>query len=80
MRVTAFRNRCIASGSCVLACAQVFGQRDSDGTVEILQEQPPLELLQKVRYAVESCPAQVFVAEDEGNISELTLTTNDQDM
>jgi ferredoxin len=80
MRVTALRNRCIASGSCVLACAQVFDQSEVDGTVELLQEHPPLELLQKVRNAVAACPAQVFVAKDEDNTSELTLTTNDVDM
>lgn len=80
MKVIALRNRCIASGSCVLATNQVFSQRESDGVVELLQEHPSLDLLQKVRQAVAACPAQVFVVEEEDNLSELTLTTNDEDM
>ena len=80
MRVIAMRNRCIASGSCVLACSQVFTQRESDGVVEILQAEPPLDLWKKVQNAVDACPAQVFVVEDEENLSELTLETNDEDL
>ncbi|HEX4203718.1 MAG TPA: ferredoxin [Ktedonobacteraceae bacterium] len=80
MKVTALTNRCIASGACVLACSQAFGQRESDGTVEILQEHPSLDLLKKVQQAVAACPSQVFVVEEEGDLSELTLTTNDEEM
>jgi ferredoxin len=79
MRVTAFTNRCIASGSCVLVCSQVFSQHESDGVVEVLQEHPPLTLLEKVRQAVNACPSLALEAEDEENTSELTITTNDQD-
>jgi ferredoxin len=80
MKVTALTNRCIASGSCVLATGQVFSQRESDGVVEILQERPSLDLLKKVRQAVAACPAQVFVIEEEEDLSELTLTTNDEEI
>lgn len=80
MKVTALTNRCIASGSCVLACSQVFSQRESDGVVELLQERPSLDLLKKVQRAVAACPSQVFVVEEEDNLSELMLTTNDQEM
>lgn len=80
MRVTALTNRCIASGACVLACSQVFNQRESDGVVELLQEHPSLDLLKKVQYAVSACPSQVFVVDKEDDLSELTLTTNDEDM
>ncbi len=80
MRVIALTSRCIASGSCVLSCPQVFDQRDSDGTVHVLQEHPSLDLLQKVQKAVNMCPAQVFITEDEENTSELTIVENDQDM
>jgi len=31
MRVIASTDKWIASGSCVLVCPQVFGQRDEDG-------------------------------------------------
>lgn len=80
MKVIALTNRCIASGACVLAASQVFSQRDSDGVVELLQERPSLDQLQKVRQAVAACPSQVFVVEEEDDLSELTLTTNDEEM
>lgn len=80
MKVVALTSRCIASGSCVLACSQVFSQRDSDGVVELLQERPPLALLKKVQHAVASCPAQVFVVEEEDDLSSLSLSTNDEDL
>jgi ferredoxin len=44
MRVIASTDKFIASGSCVLACPQVFGQRDEDGVVHILHEHPSLDL------------------------------------
>ena len=79
MKVTAFTNRCIASGSCVLTCSQVFNQRESDGVVELLQEHPPLDLLKKVQQAVMACPAQVFEVAEEEDLSQLSLSTNDTD-
>ncbi|GHO50489.1 ferredoxin [Ktedonospora formicarum] len=78
MKVIALRNRCIASGACVLAASQVFNQRDSDGVVELVQEHPSLDQLQKVQQAVVACPSQVFVVEEEDDLSELTLTTDDE--
>jgi ferredoxin len=80
MKVTALTNRCIGSGACVLACRQVFSQRESDGVVELLQERPPLELLQKVQKAAAACPAHVFIVEEEDDRAQLTLATNEQDL
>jgi ferredoxin len=80
MKVVALRNRCIASGACTLAASQVFDQRESDGVVELLQEHPSLDQLQQVRQAIAACPSQVFVVEEEDNLSELRLSTNDEDM
>nr|BBH85505.1 ferredoxin [Thermosporothrix sp. COM3] len=79
MKVTAFTDRCIASGSCVLACPQVFDQRETDGVVRVLQERPPLELLEKVKNAAFVCPAQVFTVEDEENTSELIVVEDDSE-
>jgi ferredoxin len=42
-RVIADRDKCIASGACVLACSDVFVQ-DEDGIVVVLQELPLVEL------------------------------------
>jgi ferredoxin len=65
MRVIASTYKCIASGACVLAYPQVFGQRDEDGVVHIVHEHPSHDLLNRVRQAVELCPALVFRMEDE---------------
>ena len=73
MRVIASTDKCIASGSCVLTCPEVFGQRDEDGVVSLLQEHPPITLLKRVRQAVELCPACVFRLEDEEQTAELTI-------
>ena len=80
MKVLALTNRCIASGACVLAASQVFSQRESDGVVELLQERPSRDRLKQVQQAVAACPAQVFVVEEEDDLSQLTLTINDQEM
>jgi ferredoxin len=80
MRVIAFTDKCIASGSCVLACPQVFTQRESDGVVDVLNGHPPLELLKKVKQAVGLCPAQVFTIEDEENTTELTVVVDDREL
>jgi ferredoxin len=78
MRVIAYTQKCIASGNCVLTCSNVFEQRDSDGTVYVLNERPALTLLKKVRQAADLCPGQVFTIEDEANESELIVVENDQ--
>jgi ferredoxin len=78
VRVIAYTQKCIAGGNCVLACSDVFDQRDSDGTVHVLNERPALSLLKKVRQAVDLCPGQVFTIEDEANESELVVIENDQ--
>lgn len=78
MRVIAYTQKCIAGGNCVLTCSDVFEQRDSDGTVHVLNERPSLALLEKVRQAVDLCPAQVFSIEDEASASELVIVENDQ--
>lgn len=80
MRIIAFIDKCIASGSCVLTCPEVFTQRDSDGVVDVLDEHPPLELLKKVKQAVGLCPAQVFTIEDEENTTELTVVVDDREL
>jgi ferredoxin len=78
VRVIAYTQKCIAGGNCVLACSDVFEQRDSDGTVHVLNEWPSLALLENVRQAVDLCPSQVFSIEDEANESELVVVENDQ--
>lgn len=78
MRVIASTQKCVAGGICVLTCSDVFEQRDSDGTVHVLNERPSLALLEKVRQAVDLCPGQVFHIEDEENETELIVVESNQ--
>jgi ferredoxin len=61
-RVIADRDKCIASGACVLACPDVFEQ-DEDGIVVVLNELPPAELADAVDAALRACPAAVIEVE-----------------
>jgi ferredoxin len=61
-RVIADRDKCIASGACVLACPDVFEQ-DDDGIVVVLQALPPVGLWDMVDAAVRACPAAVIETE-----------------
>jgi ferredoxin len=49
MQVVVDQDKCIASGQCVLAAAGVFDQRDEDGIVVLLNNNPPAELHEAVR-------------------------------
>lgn len=65
MRITIDRTRCCGSGNCVLIAPQVFDQCEADGTVLVLDAQPPAEHARAVLEAVRVCPTQaITVAED----------------
>jgi ferredoxin len=57
MKVTVDQDKCIGSGQCVAATAQVFDQRDEDGIVVLLNAHPPAELAADVEHAARACPA-----------------------
>jgi ferredoxin len=57
MNVTVSQDRCVSSGQCVLLAPDVFDQRDEDGAVVLLQDQPPAESHDNVRLAARVCPA-----------------------
>ena len=46
---------CEGHGLCVAACPDVF-QLDDDGTLDLLQSEPPAELEAQVRSAAALCP------------------------
>ncbi|MFF1736322.1 ferredoxin [Streptomyces sp. NPDC058247] len=50
-------DKCCGAGQCVLAAPEVFDQRDEDGIVVLLDENPPEEQYESVRQAAAVCPA-----------------------
>ena len=60
MRVIVDQTRCVASGQCVLAAGAVFDQDEEDGTVFLLDANPPPELHDAVFRAAALCPAQAI--------------------
>ena len=57
MRVTVDRDKCVASGQCVLTAADVFDQGDDDGLVLLLNDHPSAERWADVKQAAALCPA-----------------------
>jgi ferredoxin len=57
MKVSADTAVCLAAGQCALMLPAVFDQRDDDGVVVVLDEEPPAELHDAVRAAVLGCPS-----------------------
>lgn len=63
MKVTVDQNKCVASGHCVLAAADVFDQRDEDAIVVLLDPSPPDGLAEDVKQAAALCPALAITLE-----------------
>jgi ferredoxin len=63
MNVKADRDRCIASGSCVVECPQVFAL-DDEGLVVVLDANPDESLREAVQSAADICPAACIDVED----------------
>ncbi|MCW2914434.1 MAG: ferredoxin [Actinomycetia bacterium] len=57
MRVSVDQHKCIASGQCVLRVPEVFDQREEDGIVVLLNDNPPAELREAASQAAAICPA-----------------------
>lgn len=57
MRVRVDLERCVAAGNCVATAPDVFDQREEDGLVLLLHENPPPELHEAARRAASVCPA-----------------------
>ena len=57
MRVEIIRDKCIGSGSCEMLAPEVVEVGD-DGVVYALIEEPPADIENRVRQAVESCPTR----------------------
>ncbi|WP_327672715.1 MULTISPECIES: ferredoxin [unclassified Streptomyces] len=57
MKVEVDVPKCVASGQCVLIAPEVFDQRDEDGMVVLLDENPAPEHHDGVRESAAVCPA-----------------------
>ena len=64
MKVTIDADKCVASGQCVVAAAEVFDQRDEDGVVVLLNDNPPAGQAGDVRHAAAVCPALAIQIEE----------------
>lgn len=62
MQLEVDKDKCIASGACVLAAPTVFSQ-DEDGIVTLLVPEPGPDLEAKVSAAILACPAAVIWSE-----------------
>ena len=60
MKVMIDQDKCVASGQCVVSAEEVFDQRDEDGIVVLLTDNPPAELADNVREAAAICPAMAI--------------------
>jgi ferredoxin len=57
MEIKADTGVCIGAGMCVLTAPEVFDQSEDDGTVVLLDPDPPASLEAAVRRAVQMCPS-----------------------
>lgn len=64
MKVSVDANKCVSSGQCVRHATAVFDQRDEDGVVVLLNDNPPADLAGAVRSAAADCPAQAIHIEE----------------
>ncbi|MER5185256.1 ferredoxin [Streptomyces sp. NPDC002896] len=64
MKVVVDEEKCVAAGQCVAAAMDVFDQREDDGIVVLLNENPPAELADDVRQAAAVCPALAIRIEE----------------
>ena len=64
MKVAVDQNTCASSGNCVMNAPELFDQRDEDGVVVLLDENPPAEQADHARKAEAGCPALAIHIEE----------------
>jgi ferredoxin len=65
VKISADTGKCCSSGMCVVRAPEIFGQRDDDGLVKVLEPNPPARLFQSARDAAAGCPVQAIALEDD---------------
>jgi ferredoxin len=64
VKVTVDQDKCVSSGQCVLNADELFDQRDSDGVVVLLNDNPPSDQAVNARKAAAACPALAIDIEE----------------
>ncbi|HYB37144.1 MAG TPA: ferredoxin [Mycobacterium sp.] len=64
MKVIVDQDKCASSGNCVMHAPAIFDQREEDGVVVLLNENPPAEQAENARKAAASCPALAISIEE----------------
>jgi ferredoxin len=64
MKVTVDQDKCVSSGQCVLNAGEVFDQRDDDGVVILLTDNPAPDQAGNARNAAAACPALAIDIEE----------------
>ncbi|MFE7192688.1 ferredoxin [Kitasatospora sp. NPDC057541] len=66
MRIEISEDLCCSSGMCTLTAPEVFDQDDADGTVVLLDPEPPAALHPAVREAAHRCPCTAITVHENG--------------
>ncbi|ETK34691.1 ferredoxin [Microbispora corallina] len=64
MKIKADTDKCVGAGMCALSLPEVFDQSEEDGTVVVLDPEPPEGLATGVRRAVNLCPSGALSVEE----------------
>jgi ferredoxin len=64
MKIKADTGVCVGAGMCALTVPEVFDQSEEDGTVVVLEPQPPASREAMVRRAVKLCPSGALSVAD----------------
>jgi ferredoxin len=65
LRIVADQGRCTSAGNCARVAPELFDQDEQNGTVVLLQAEPPASLVEAAREAESLCPANaITVIED----------------
>ncbi|GII28332.1 ferredoxin [Planotetraspora mira] len=64
MKIKADTGVCVGAGMCALTVPEVFDQSEDDGTVVVLDHDPPASREAAVRRAVQLCPSGALSIEE----------------
>ncbi|GII53786.1 ferredoxin [Planotetraspora thailandica] len=64
MKIKADTGVCVGAGMCALTAPEVFDQSEEDGTVVLLQPEPPASREAAARRAVQLCPSGALSLEE----------------